>query len=130
MVFQSFNLFANMTVLQNCILAQTKVLGRSKEAARQRALALLDKVGMAPYINARPTQISGGQRQRVAIARALAAEGTTMLVVTHELQFARRIATNILFMQDGMILEQTPPQQFFAAPQHAATREFLGRLQG
>lgn len=160
MVFQSFNLFGNMTVLQNCTIGQIKVLGRGKEDARVRALELLEKVGMASYINARPDQISGGQRQRVAIARALAmdpevllfdeptsaldpemvgevlavmrtlaAEGTTMLVVTHELRFAEQIGTNILFMHDGVILEQGEPKQFFGAPQHQETRDFLGKLQ-
>ncbi|MBR5502507.1 MAG: amino acid ABC transporter ATP-binding protein [Oscillospiraceae bacterium] len=158
MVFQSFNLFANMTVLENCIIAQTKVLRRDRESAKQHALHYLGKVGMAPYINARPGQLSGGQKQRVAIARALAmdpevllfdeptsaldpetvgevldvmkalaAEGTTMLVVTHEMGFARKVSNRVVFMHEGIILEQGDPQSFFENPQNQQTRDFLGR---
>ena len=156
MVFQSFNLFANMSVLENCIIAQTKVLHRDRESAKQRALLFLDKVGMAPYINAKPAQLSGGQKQRVAIARALAmdpevllfdeptsaldpetvgevlnvmkmlaSEGTTMLVVTHEMQFARRVSSRVVFMHGGVILEQGDPETFFSAPSQPQTQEFL-----
>lgn len=137
MVFQSFNLFNNMSVLKNCMVGQMKVLKRSKEEARQQALKYLEKVGMAPYINAKPRQISGGQKQRVAIARALAMdpevllfdeptsaldpemvgevlnvmqalaqEGMTMLVVTHEMAFARDVSSQVVFMHQGVICEQ------------------------
>ena len=133
MVFQSFNLFNNMSVLENCMVGQMKVLKRSKEEARQQALKYLEKVGMAPYINAKPRQISGGQKQRVAIARALAMdpevllfdeptsaldpemvgevlnvmqalaqEGMTMLVVTHEMAFARDVSSQVVFMHQGV----------------------------
>ena len=140
MVFQSFNLFNNMSVLKNCMVGQMKVLKRSKEEARQQALKYLEKVGMAPYINAKPRQISGGQKQRVAIARALAMdpevllfdepasaldpemvgevlnvmqalaqEGMTMLVVTHEMAFARDVSSQVVFMHQGVICEQGNP---------------------
>ncbi len=159
MVFQSFNLFNNMTVLQNCIVGQTKVLKRSKEEARTNALKYLEKVGMAPYINAKPRQISGGQKQRVAIARALAMEpevllfdeptsaldpemvgevlsvmrdlaqeGMTMLVVTHEMAFARDVSNRVVYMADGVICEEGTPQDIFEHPQQARTREFLARF--
>ena len=159
MVFQSFNLFNNMTVLENCMVGQVKVLRRSKEQAREQAMGYLEKVGMAPYINARPRQISGGQKQRVAIARALAmdpevllfdeptsaldpemvgevlsvmrdlaAEGLTMLVVTHEMAFARDVSNHVVFMRDGVIWEEGTPQQIFENPQKAETQEFLSRF--
>jgi putative lysine transport system ATP-binding protein len=159
MVFQSFNLFENMTVLQNCMAGQVKVLKKSKEAARASALAYLDKVGMAPYINAKPRQLSGGQKQRVAIARALAMEpevllfdeptsaldpemvgevlevmrtlaqeGVTMLVVTHEMAFARDVSGHVVFMSDGVICEQGEPKALFSNPQNQRTREFLARF--
>ena len=159
MVFQSFNLFNNMTVLENCMVGQIKVLKRSRAEARETALKYLDKVGMTPYINARPRQISGGQKQRVAIARALAmdpevllfdeptsaldpemvgevlsvmqqlaAEGMTMLVVTHEMAFARDVSTQVVFMADGVICEQGSPEAVFGDPKQAATREFLSRF--
>lgn len=158
MVFQNFNLFANMTVLKNCMIGQEKVLGRSKEEARAKALHYLDKVGMLPYQNAKPRQISGGQKQRVAISRALAMdpevllfdeptsaldpemvgeviavmkqladEGMTMLVVTHEMGFARGVSNNVVFMADGVIAEQGTPEQIFEHPQRERTREFLKR---
>ena len=161
MVFQSFNLFNNMTVLENCMVGQIKVLKRSKEEARQNALLYLDKVGMAPYINAKPRQISGGQKQRVAIARALAMnpemllfdeptsaldpemvgevlnvmqalaqEGMTMLVVTHEMAFARDVSSQVVFMHQGVICEQGTPAQVFGAPQQQETKEFLARFRG
>ena len=159
MVFQSFNLFNNMTVLENCMVGQVKVLRRSREQARQQAMKYLEKVGMAPYINARPRQISGGQKQRVAIARALAMdpemllfdeptsaldpemvgevlnvmqalaqEGMTMLVVTHEMAFARDVSTRVVFMHRGVICEQGSPEDLFGDPQKQETRDFLARF--
>ena len=159
MVFQSFNLFNNMTVLENCMTGQIKVLKRNKTDAREHALYFLGKVGMAPYINAKPRQISGGQKQRVAIARALAMDpevllfdeptsaldpemvgevltvmrsiaddGMTMLVVTHEMAFARDVSNRVIFMADGVICEQGTPEQIFTAPQQERTREFLSRF--
>ena len=161
MVFQSFNLFNNISVLKNCMVGQMKVLKRSKEEARQQALKYLEKVGMAPYINAKPRQISGGQKQRVAIARALAMdpevllfdeptsaldpemvgevlnvmqalaqEGMTMLVVTHEMAFARDVSSQVVFMHQGVICEQGTPAQVFGAPQQQETKEFLARFRG
>ncbi len=159
MVFQSFNLFNNMTVLENCIVGQTKVLKRNKEEARKNALEYLDKVGMAPYINAKPRQLSGGQKQRVAIARALAMnpevllfdeptsaldpemvgevltvmkrlaqEGMTMLVVTHEMAFARDVSNHVVYMANGVICEQGSPSELFGNPQKQETRDFLSRF--
>ena len=159
MVFQSFNLFNNMTVLKNCMAGQIKVLKRSKEEARTTALNYLEKVGMAPYINAKPRQLSGGQKQRVAIARALAmnpevllfdeptsaldpemvgevlsvmqqlaAEGMTMLVVTHEMAFARDVSTRVVYMNQGVICEEGAPEEVFGNPQQPETREFLSRF--
>ena len=161
MVFQSFNLFNNMSVLKNCMVGQMKVLKRSKEEARQQALKYLEKVGMAPYINAKPRQISGCQKQRVAIARALAMdpevllfdeptsaldpemvgevlnvmqalaqEGMTMLVVTHEMAFARDVSSQVVFMHQGVICEQGTPAQVFGDPQQQETKEFLARFRG
>ena len=159
MVFQSFNLFNNMTVLQNCMVGQVKVLRRGKDEARENALKYLDQVGMTPYLNAKPRQISGGQKQRVAIARALAMEpevllfdeptsaldpemvgevlsvmqdlaggGMTMLVVTHEMAFARDVSSHVVFMADGVICEEGEPQALFSAPREPRTREFLSRF--
>ena len=159
MVFQSFNLFNNMTVLENCMVGQIKVLKKHKEDARANAMRYLEQVGMAPYINARPRQLSGGQKQRVAIARALAMEpevllfdeptsaldpemvgevlsvmqdlaknGMTMLVVTHEMAFARDVSNHVVFMADGVICEQGAPQELFNHPQQARTQEFLSRF--
>ena len=159
MVFQSFNLFNNMTVLENCVVGQVKVLKRKKEEAREQAMTYLEKVGMAPYINAKPRQISGGQKQRVAIARALAMdpevllfdeptsaldpemvgevltvmqrlaqEGMTMLVVTHEMAFARDVSNQVVFMHQGVIREQGAPAEFFGNPQSAEARDFLARF--
>ena len=159
MVFQSFNLFNNMTVLDNCMVGQVKVLKKSREEARENAMKYLDQVGMTPYIKAKPRQISGGQKQRVAIARALAMEpevllfdeptsaldpemvgevlsvmrdlargGMTMLVVTHEMAFARDVSSHVVFMSDGVICEQGDPQQVFSNPQQQRTRDFLSRF--
>ena len=141
MVFQSFNLFSNMNVLENCMAGPVKVLRRSREEARARALRYLEQVGMAPYINARPRQLSGGQKQRVASAldpemvgevlavmRALAASGMTMLVVTHEMAFARDVSSQVVFMADGRICESGAPDAFFSSPSQPRTREFLARF--
>ena len=159
MVFQSFNLFNNLSVLDNCMIGQIKVNKEQKKDARQRALYYLNKVGMLPYINARPAQISGGQKQRVAIARALsmepevllfdeptsaldpemvgevldvmkglAAERMTMLVVTHEMGFAHDVSTQVVYMADGVIVEEGPPTQVLADPKDLRTREFLRRF--
>ncbi|WP_235222151.1 amino acid ABC transporter ATP-binding protein [Oscillibacter valericigenes] len=159
MVFQSFNLFNNMTVLENCMVGQIKVLKKSKEAARAHAMEYLEKVGMAPYINARPRQISGGQKQRVAIARALAMdpevllfdeptsaldpemvgevlnvmqalaqEGMTMLVVTHEMAFARDVSNHVVYMNQGVICEEGTPEEVFGNPQKQETKDFLSRF--
>jgi len=159
MVFQSFNLFNNMTVLENCIVGQVKVLKKNREEARQHALYYLEKVGMAPYINAKPRQISGGQKQRVAIARALAMdpevllfdeptsaldpemvgevlnvmqslaqEGMTMLVVTHEMAFARDVSNRVVYMNEGVICEEGAPEDVFGNPQKQETRNFLARF--
>ena len=159
MVFQSFNLFANMSVLKNCMVGQMKVLKRNKDNARQTALRYLQQVGMAPYINAKPRQLSGGQKQRVAIARALAmgpevllfdeptsaldpemvgevlsvmqdlaAQGMTMLVVTHEMAFARDVSTQVVYMNEGVICEQGSPAQVLGDPQRQETKNFLSRF--
>ena len=159
MVFQSFNLFNNMTVLDNCIVGQVKVLKKNPEEARQHAMYYLEKVGMAPYINAKPRQISGGQKQRVAIARALAMdpevllfdeptsaldpemvgevlsvmhdlakEGMTMLVVTHEMAFARDVSNHVVFMSQGVICEEGTPEEVFGNPQKQETKDFLSRF--
>ena len=158
MVFQSFNLFSNMTVLQNCMVGQQKVLKRPAEQAKQVALTYLEKVGMAQYQNAKPKQLSGGQQQRVAIARALAMqpevllfdeptsaldpemvgevlavmrdlakEGMTMILVTHEMAFARDVSNHVVFMADGLICEEGTPSQIFETPQNQRTQEFLAR---
>ena len=158
MVFQSFNLFENLTVLQNCIMPQQKVLGKSRAQAEQTARTYLAKVGMEQFGNAKPRQLSGGQKQRVAIARALSMEpeamlfdeptsaldpemvgevlkvirdlaesGLTMLIVTHEMAFAREVADRIVFMAGGVIVEQGTPEQIFDHPQQERTRQFLAR---
>lgn len=159
MVFQNFNLFNNMTVLQNCMVGQIRVAKRTKEEAKEKALQFLQKVGMVSYVNAKPRQLSGGQKQRVAIARALAMdpeillfdeptsaldpqmvgevlevmttlakEGLTMIVVTHEMAFARDISSHVIFMADGCIKEEGTPGQIFEEPGEAETREFLSRF--
>ena len=159
MVFQSFNLFNNMTVLENCIVGQVNVLKRSREEAKDHAMQYLEKVGMTPYINAKPRQISGGQKQRVAIARALAMdpevllfdeptsaldpemvgevlavmknlaqEGMTMLVVTHEMAFARDVSNHVVYMNQGVICEEGTPADVFGNPQRQETKDFLARF--
>ena len=159
MVFQSFNLFNNMTVLKNCMIGQMIVGKKSKEEAKANALKYLEKVGMTPYINARPRQLSGGQKQRVAIARALAmdpevllfdeptsaldpemvgevlqvmkeraADGMTMVVVTHEMGFAREVGNRILFMDGGKIVEQGPPAEVFGSPKNPRLQDFLSKV--
>ena len=159
MVFQSFNLFGNHTVLQNCVLGQMQVLKVSRAEAEKRALTYLRRVGMDGYRAARPAQLSGGQKQRVAIARALCMEpevllfdeptsaldpemvgevlnvmqdlasaGMTMLIVTHEMSFARDVASRVLFMDGGVIVEDAPPQQLFSRPSQPRTQEFLKRV--
>jgi len=158
MVFQSFNLFNNLTVLANCMIGQQKVARIPKEEARKRSLYYLNKVGMAPYINARPDQISGGQKQRVAIARALSMEPEvllfdeptsaldpemvgevldvmkslakdrmTMLVVTHEMSFAKEVSNHVVYMSEGIIEEEGEPSRVFTNPESPRTREFLKR---
>ena len=159
MVFQQFNLYNNLTVLQNCTLPQIKVLGRSKLDAERIAKDYLDRVGMLPYQNARPAQISGGQKQRVAIARALsmnpevllfdeptsaldpemvgevlsvmktlAQEGMTMMVVTHEMAFARDVASRVVYMNQGVVCEEGTPEEVFGNPQKQETKDFLARF--
>lgn len=158
MVFQSFNLFNNMSVLKNCTVGVQKVLKLSKSEAEARAEKYLSKVGMSAYKNAKPRQLSGGQKQRVAIARALcmepevilfdeptsaldpemvgevlavmkslAKEGLTMIVVTHEMAFARDVSKKVIFMDGGYIEEEGTPEQIFGAPEKARTKEFLSR---
>ena len=159
MVFQSFNLFNNMTVLENCVIGQMKVLKKTREEAQKNALQYLERVGMAPFVKARPRQISGGQKQRVAIARALAMEpevllfdeptsaldpemvgevldvmqalakdGMTMLVVTHEMAFARDVSSRVVFMNQGIILEEGTPEEVIGDPKHQETKDFLSRF--
>ena len=160
MVFQSFNLFNNMTVLENCTVGQVKVLGKPKDEAKATALKYLKHVGMDSYINAKPHQLSGGQKQRVAIARALALEpevllmdeptsaldpemvgevlrvirdlakeGFTMVIVTHEMSFARDVSSHVIFIDQGVIAEQGAPAELFGNPKNQRTRDFLSRFQ-
>ncbi len=159
MVFQQFNLFSNLTVLDNCIIGQMKVLKRNKQEAEEMSKKYLTKVGMERFINAKPHQLSGGQKQRVAIARALAMEpevllfdeptsaldpemvgevlkvmkdlaesGLTMLVVTHEMGFAHDVANRVVFMDQGVIVEDDVPEVIFENPKHDRTKEFLSRM--
>ena len=161
MVFQSFNLFAHMSILQNVTLGPVEVLGLSKAEAEQRAMGLLDRVGVASQANKVPAQLSGGQQQRVAIARSLAMHpkamlfdeptsaldpeminevldvmvelargGMTMVVVTHEMSFARRVADRVVFMADGAIVEEGAPDAFFDHPQSQRARDFLDSIKG
>jgi len=159
MVFQSFNLFSHKTILQNVTLGPVKVRRRPKQEAEQRAMQLLERVGIADQAGKLPGQLSGGQQQRAAIARALAMEpklmlfdeptsaldpeminevldvmtalardGMTMVVVTHEMGFARRAADRVVFMADGTLVEQAPPDQFFSAPESGRAKDFLSKI--
>ena len=134
MVFQQFNLFGNMDVLNNCVTGQMKVLHRTREESVENAMKYLEKVGMSAYINAKPRQLSGGQKQRVAIARALAMdqtlaqEGLTMLVVTHEMGFARAVASEVVFMDQGVICEHGDPKDVLGAPKTERLKAFLASM--
>ena len=159
MVFQQFNLFNNMSALQNCVIGQRKVLKRSKQEAEEIALGFFDKVGMSEFIEARPHQLSGGQKQRVAIARTLsmspdvilfdeptsaldpemvgevlsvmrelAGTGLTMLVVTHEMSFAREVSSRVVFMDEGVICEEGTPEEIFDRPKMERTKQFLSSV--
>ncbi len=159
MVFQNFNLFLNLSVLDNCMIGQEKVAKKDKNTARELAMHFLEKVGMEQFINAKPRQLSGGQMQRVAIARALAMEpevllfdeptsaldpqmvgevlnvmgtlaeeGMTMIIVTHEMAFAREISSHVIFMADGVVEEEGTSEDIFGNPQKEKTREFLSRF--
>ena len=159
MVFQHFNLFPHMTILQNMTLAPIRLLKKSKEEAEKQAMALLERVGLADRANAYPSQLSGGQKQRIAIVRALcmepevmlfdeptsaldpemvgevlevmkelAHEGMTMVVVTHEMGFAKEVGDRVIFMADGKIVEENTPEEFFANPQEERTKEFLSKV--
>ena len=159
MVFQQFNLFNNLNVLENCTVGPIKVLKKSKEEAEEIAKSFLEKVGMSAYLNARPRQLSGGQKQRVAIARALSMQpdvllfdeptsaldpemvnevletmkslahtGLTMIIVTHEMEFARDVSDRVIFMDKGVIAEEGTAEQIFTNPQKERTKEFLMRV--
>ena len=159
MVFQQFNLFNNMTALDNCVKPQMIVLKRTREEAEKIALEYIEKVGMSAYRNAKPSQLSGGQKQRIAIARALsmnpdvilfdeptsaldpemvgevlevmkslASSGYTMIVVTHEMGFAREVSDRVIFMDGGYIVEEGNPEQIFKSPTQDRTKEFLSRV--
>ena len=159
MVFQQFNLFNNMTALDNCVKPQMIVLKRTKEEATKIALEFIDKVGMSAYINAKPAQLSGGQKQRIAIARALsmnpdvilfdeptsaldpemvgevlevmkslAKSGYTMIVVTHEMGFAREVSDRVIFMDGGYIVEEGTPDEIFGNPKQERTKQFLSKI--
>lgn len=159
MVFQQFNLFNNLTILENITLAPMKLKKMSKADAEEKAYQLLDRIGLRDKADSYPQQLSGGQKQRIAIVRALAMDpeimlfdeptsaldpemvgevldvmkeladsGMTMVVVTHEMGFAREVATRILFMDDGVILEEAPPQEFFANPKSQRTQDFLSKV--
>lgn len=159
MVFQQFNLFDNMTALQNCMIGQVEVLKRKKSEAKEKALYYLEKVGMLQFANAKPKQLSGGQKQRVAIARTLAMDpevilfdeptsaldpemvgevlsvmkdlsemGLTMLVVTHEMAFARDASSRVIFMDNGVVAEDGEPSVIFTNPKLQRTKDFLSRF--
>ena len=159
MVFQQFNLFNNMTALDNCVKPQMIVLKRTKEEATRIALEFIEKVGMSAYLNAKPSQLSGGQKQRIAIARALsmnpevilfdeptsaldpemvgevlevmqnlAKSGYTMIVVTHEMGFAREVSDRVIFMDGGYIVEEGTPEEIFSAPKQERTKQFLSKV--
>lgn len=160
-VFQNFNLFNNLNVMENCTLAQIKVLGRSEEEANERAMKLLKRVGLEDFAQQRVNLLSGGQKQRVAIARAMAMdpkvllfdeptsaldpemvgevldvmeslvhEDLTMIIVTHEMAFARDVSSRVVFMDDGVILEEGTPDEIFNHPKEERTRSFLSRFRG
>src|SRR6478672_8879862 len=128
MVFQSFNLFAHKTIRENVTLGPIKVRKKSKSDADQQATALLKRVGVEAQADKYPAQLSGGQQQRVAIARSLAKEGMTMIVVTHEMGFARKAADRVVFMADGQIVEVGTPQEFFTNPRSDRAKDFLGKI--
>lgn len=159
MVFQQFNLFPHLTIMENITLAPTSLKLKTQEEAERSAMQLLERVGLADKAQAYPAQLSGGQKQRIAIVRSLAMEpkmmlfdeptsaldpemvgevlqvmkqlaqeGMTMIVVTHEMGFAREVATRILFMDQGQVLEEAPPQEFFANPKHARLQDFLSKV--
>lgn len=159
MVFQQFNLFPHMTIIKNMTIAPIKLLKLSKEEAEQRAMALLERVGLAERANSYPSQLSGGQKQRIAIVRALcmnpnvmlfdeptsaldpemvgevlevmrqlANDGMTMVIVTHEMGFAREVANRVIFMDEGKILEENAPAEFFSNPQHPRLKDFLSKV--
>ncbi len=159
MVFQQFNLFNNLTALENCVVGQMKVGKKNRADSEAMAKKFLDRVGMAQFVNAKPRQLSGGQKQRVAIARALSMEpeallfdeptsaldpemvgevlsvigdlshsGLTMLIVTHEMAFARDVSHRVAFMADGQFLEEDTPDRFFSAPKHERSRAFISRF--
>ena len=138
MVFQQFNLFPHKTVLDNIMLAPVKVQGVDKKTAEERAMTLLQTVGLADKRDAYPNQLSGGQQQRIAIARSLAlqpdvmkklaAQGMTMLVVTHEMGFAREAADRVIFIDGGVIVEDSEPQEFFAHPKNKRLQDFLSKM--
>ena len=159
MVFQHFNLFPHMTILENMTLAPMKLLGKTREAAESKAMALLDRVGLADRAKAYPSQLSGGQKQRIAIVRALcmepevmlfdeptsaldpemvgevlevmkslAKDGMTMVVVTHEMGFAREVGSRVIFMDGGVIVEENEPQQLFEHPQSERLQSFLAKV--
>ncbi len=159
MVFQQFNLFPHMTVLRNMTIGPMKLLGKTKQEAEEKAMALLARVGLADRADAYPSQLSGGQKQRIAIVRALcmdpevllfdeptsaldpemvgevlevmkelAKEGMTMVVVTHEMGFAKEVGTDIVFIDEGIIIEQAPPAEFFENPKNPRLRDFLSKV--
>lgn len=159
MVFQQFNLFPHMSVLENITLAPVKLGVMTKEEAEKKAMELLKRIGLTEKANAYPNQLSGGQKQRIAIVRALAMnpevmlfdeptsaldpemvgevldlmsqladEGMTMVVVTHEMKFAKKVATRVLFIDEGKIVEQNTPEEFFERPQHPRLQEFLSKI--
>ena len=161
MVFQQFNLFNNLSALENCVVGQVKVGRKNRSDARATALSYLDRVGLAQYVNAKPRQLSGGQKQRVAIARALSMEpeallfdeptsaldpemvgevlecirelaqsGLTMMIVTHEMEFARQVSHRVAYMADGVMFEVGTPDEVFLRPKNERTRAFLGSFGG
>ena len=159
MVFQQFNLFPHMTILRNMTVGPMKLLGKTKAEAEEKAMALLERVGLADRADAYPSQLSGGQKQRIAIVRALcmdpevllfdeptsaldpemvgevlevmrelAKEGMTKVVVTHEMGFAREVGTDVVFIDEGIIIEQAPPEEFFGNPKNPRLRDFLSKV--